>query len=47
MWEIVTTVNKNERAVIVLSEALDHNIKTEKAVYDKRAGELKSIVKNA
>lgn len=37
MWKIVTTVDKKERAIIVLLDALEGNIKAEKAVRDIRA----------
>ena len=37
MWEIVTTVDKKERAIIVLLDALEGHIKAEKAVRDIRA----------
>ena len=31
MWEIVTSVDKKERAIIVLLDALEINVKAEKA----------------
>ena len=40
MWEIVTSVDKKERAIIVLLDALERNVKPEKAVQDSRAEEL-------
>ena len=39
MWEIVTSVDQKERA-IVLFDALEGNVKAEKAVQDLRAEEL-------
>ena len=36
MWEIVTSVDKKERAIIVLLDALEGNVKAEKAVQDLR-----------
>ena len=43
MWEIVTSVDKKERAIIVLLDALERNVKPEKAVQDSRAEELNTI----
>ena len=40
MWEIVTSVDKKERATIVLLDALEGNVKATKAVQDLRAEEL-------
>ena len=40
MWEIVTSVDKKERAIVVLLGALEGNIKAEKALQDLRAEEL-------
>ena len=40
MWEIVTSVDKKERVIIVLLDALERNVKPEKAVQDSRAEEL-------
>ena len=40
MWEIVTSVDKKERVIIVLLVALERNVKPEKAVQDSRAEEL-------
>ena len=40
MWEIVTSVDKKERAIIVLLDALEENVKAEKAVRDLRVEEL-------
>ena len=40
MWEIVTSVDQKERAIIVLFDALEGNVKAEKAVQDLRAEEL-------
>ena len=40
MWEIVTSVDKKERATVVLLDALEGNVKATKAVQDLRAEEL-------
>ena len=40
MWEIVTSVDQKERAIIILFDALEGNVKAEKAVQDLRAEEL-------
>ena len=40
MWEIVTSIDKKERAIIVLLDTLEGNVKAEKAVQDLRAEEL-------
>ena len=40
MWEIVTSVDKKERAIIVLLDALEGNVKAKKAVQDLRVEEL-------
>ena len=40
MWEIVTSVDKKERVIIVLLDALEGNVKAEKAVQDLRVEEL-------
>ena len=40
MWEIVTWVDKKERTIVVLLDALEGNVKAEKAIQDLRAEEL-------
>ena len=40
LWEIVTTVDKNERAIIVLLDALERKLIGEKTVHDMRMKEL-------
>ena len=40
MWEIVTSVDKKERAIIVLLDALERNVKAQKAAQDLRAEKL-------
>ena len=40
MWEIVTSVDKKERAIVVLLGALEGNVKAKKAIQDLRAEEL-------
>ena len=34
MWALVTSIPKKEQAIVVLLEALDENVKAEKAVSD-------------
>ena len=40
MWQLVTSVKKEEQAIIVLLESLDCNSKSEKAVSELTANEL-------
>ena len=40
MWALVTSISKKKQAIVVLLEALDENINTEKAVYELTASNL-------
>ena len=40
MWALVTSIPKKEQAIVVLLEALDENIKAEKAVSELTASNL-------
>ena len=40
MWQLVTSVEKNQQAIIIFLESLEGNTKAEKAVSDLTATEL-------
>ena len=42
MWQLVTSIDKKEQAIVVLLESLDNNTKTEKAVNEFTAAKINS-----
>ena len=42
MWQLVTSIDKKEQAIVVLLESLDNNTNTEKAVSEFTAAKINS-----